>query len=155
MTTHDGHTEHMGPPAPRPCTSCPYRRDVPSGIWDHTEYRKLRAYDNDLPDQPAALFQCHQQDADDDRRRMCAGWVGCHGPTLFALRLALVEDRITPTTYRAVTEYHCPTPLFTTGAAAADHGETDLHDPTAEAAHAIAKIRRARTDLADHATPLD
>ncbi|MGW4372017.1 DUF6283 family protein [Nocardia takedensis] len=76
---------------------CPYRRDVPSGIWDHTEYRKLRAYDNELPDQPAALFQSHQQDAGDDRRRMCAGWVGCHGPTLLALRLALIDDPITPT----------------------------------------------------------
>lgn len=28
-------------PSPRLCESCPYRRDVPSGIWDRSEYAKL------------------------------------------------------------------------------------------------------------------
>ncbi|MGW4369792.1 DUF6283 family protein [Nocardia takedensis] len=140
----------MGPPAPRPCASCPYRRDVPSGIWDHSEYQKLRRYDNDTADQPVALFQCHQHDADDQQRRMCAGWVGCHGHHLLALRLALMQARISPHTFAAAADYHSPTPLFASGSAAADHGETDLHTPTAEAAHAITKIQRARTDLTDH-----
>nr|WP_280343300.1 DUF6283 family protein [Nocardia neocaledoniensis] len=36
--------DKIGPPAPRPCVSCPYRRDVPSGVWDFGEYEKLRGY---------------------------------------------------------------------------------------------------------------
>lgn len=24
-----------------PCETCPYRRDVPSGVWSADEYRKL------------------------------------------------------------------------------------------------------------------
>jgi hypothetical protein len=47
----------------RPCPTCPYRRDVPSGIWQASEYSKLPRYDNDVPDQLAAgatgLFYCH------------------------------------------------------------------------------------------------
>ena len=26
----------------QPCSSCPYRKDVPSGVWAHHEYEKLR-----------------------------------------------------------------------------------------------------------------
>lgn len=46
-------------PAPQPCASCPYRRDVPSGIWAAEEYAKLPAYDADTPFQPPHLFLCH------------------------------------------------------------------------------------------------
>nr|WP_239003987.1 DUF6283 family protein [Nocardia panacis] len=67
----------MGPPAPRPCASCPYRRDVPSGIWHESEYNKLRSYDLDTAYQPTALFECHQTEPDTPAARMCAGWVGC------------------------------------------------------------------------------
>ena len=60
-----------------PCPSCPYRRDVPSGIWDASEYDKLPGYDGDVPDQLTAgafgLFHCHSQ-----QENLCAGWVGCH-----------------------------------------------------------------------------
>ncbi|MGC4989793.1 DUF6283 family protein [Nocardia salmonicida] len=85
----------MGPPAPRPCVSCSYRRDVLSGVWDFDEYQKLRAYDGDMGVQAPQLFQCHQTGADSTGRRMCAGWVGCHGGrALLALRLALIQDRI-------------------------------------------------------------
>lgn len=75
-------------PAPQPCASCPYRRDVASGIWAAEEYAKLPAYDTDTPFQPANLFLCHQTSAGDPRARVCAGWVGCHGSDLLALRLA-------------------------------------------------------------------
>jgi hypothetical protein len=70
-----------------PCGSCPYRRDVPSGIWDASEYAKLPGYDAGWPDeQPTAAFFCHQQDDE-----LCSGWVGCHNMVeSFGLRLAFL-----------------------------------------------------------------
>ncbi|MFD7961193.1 DUF6283 family protein [Streptomyces zaomyceticus] len=41
------------PPAPRPCASCPYRRDVPSGVWSRGDYVKLPLYDGPTWTQPA------------------------------------------------------------------------------------------------------
>lgn len=137
----------LQPPAPRPCTSCPYRRDVPSGVWHAEEYEKLRAYDLDTALQPHGLFQCHQTEIDSDLRRMCAGWVGCHGSELLGLRLALVQGRISGATFQAAVDYRSPVPLFRSGAEAADHGQTDIHRPSIDAAHAIAKISRHRSDL--------
>lgn len=37
-----------------PCHSCPYRRDVPSGVWATEEYDKLLPYDADTASQPSA-----------------------------------------------------------------------------------------------------
>ncbi|MCC9181145.1 DUF6283 family protein [Mycolicibacterium mageritense] len=84
----------MGVPAPRPCASCPYRRDAPSGIWDASEYRKLPAYDGEAQDQPLNLFVCHQTNGDDPNARLCGGWVACHGGELMALRLAVIRGRV-------------------------------------------------------------
>ncbi|MGW1053578.1 DUF6283 family protein [Streptomyces sp. NPDC002521] len=141
----------LRPPAPRPCSSCPYRRDVPSGIWASEEYEKLRRYDAPTPDQPAALFQCHQADADSDARRICAGWAGCHdGAHLLALRLALLDGHIDSSTHQAILEYVSPIPLFTSGGEAATHGQADVDLPSNEAVHLIAKIRRTRGDLRPH-----
>lgn len=41
-----------------PCSSCPYRRDVPSGVWHREEYEKLLQYDDSTEILPA--FMCHQ-----------------------------------------------------------------------------------------------
>ncbi|MFJ3439008.1 DUF6283 family protein [Streptomyces cyaneofuscatus] len=140
----------LRPPAQRPCESCPYRRDVPAGIWASEEYAKLRRYDAETPHQPVRLFQCHQSDAESAARRVCAGWAGCHeGADLLALRLAVLEGRIDATTYRAVVEYVSPVPLFSSGCEAADHGETYIDAPTAEARSLINKIARARNDLVE------
>ncbi|WP_310404595.1 DUF6283 family protein [Nocardia kruczakiae] len=140
-------TDAVGPPAPRPCSSCPYRRDVPSGVWHADEYNKLREYDKEMPDQPVALFQCRQTDADSDLRRLCAGWAACHGDNLLALRLALVENRISPAVFEATIGYRSPTPLFDTGTAAADHGQRDIDNPSTAAVHTMAKISPRRPDL--------
>lgn len=137
-------------PAPRPCESCPYRRDVPAGIWAGEEYAKLRRYDADTPGQPQSMFQCHQADAESDARRVCAGWAGCHdGEGLLSLRLALLSGRIDSVTYWAVVEYKTPVPLFPSGNAAADHGESGIDEPVAEACRLIRKISRTRSDLVD------
>ncbi|MGW7748709.1 DUF6283 family protein [Streptomyces chartreusis] len=156
---HVRHTQRvhpvMRPPAPRPCDSCPYRRDVPSGIWAHEEYDKLRGYDAPTPEQPSRLFQCHQADADSTTRRICAGWAGCHGEHLLGLRVALVEGRIDEATFAAAAAYESPVALFGSGSEAADHGQTDIHWPGGEAGRLIGKITRTRSDLRTAPLPED
>lgn len=137
----------MRPPAPRPCESCPYRRDVPSGVWAREEYDKLRRYDAPTPEQPPGLFQCHQADAASPAGRICAGWAGCHGTGLLGLRVALIEGRIDSETFRAATEYHSPVALFSSGSEASDHGQAGLEQPGAASARMIGKIIRVRGDL--------
>ncbi|MFE3263622.1 DUF6283 family protein [Streptomyces sp. NPDC059215] len=136
------------PPAPRPCESCPYRCDVPAGIWAREEYEKLRRYDADTPSQPPRVFQCHQTDADSDALRVCAGWAGCHeGAGLLALRLAVIDGTMDSTTYQEVIEYESPVPLFSSGNEAAAHGEAGIDAPSEEARRMIGKISRTRKDL--------
>ncbi|WP_353962952.1 DUF6283 family protein [Streptomyces sp. NBC_00878] len=136
----------LRPPAQRPCESCPYRRDVPAGIWASEEYAKLRRYDAETPDQPAGLFQCHQADADSAVRRVCAGWAGCHeGEELLALRLAVLDGCIDAATYRTVVEYVSPVPLFPSGSEAAAHGGAGIAAPVKEARRLINKIARHAT----------
>lgn len=136
------------PPAPRPCASCPYRQDVPSGVWAASEYAKLPAYDQPTFAQPARLFLCHQHDRDDDRARVCAGWAGCHdGDHLLALRVAVASGEITVETADAIRDYASPVPLFTSGMEAAVHGMREIHRPSPDACTAIDKISRQRTDI--------
>ncbi|MET7944191.1 DUF6283 family protein [Streptomyces sp. NPDC005302] len=137
----------LRPPAPRPCDSCPYRRDVPPGVWTHEEYEKLRRYDAVTAEQPSALFQCHQNDAGSPGR-ICAGWAGCHGEELLGLRVALLRGWIDEATFRAAAQYHSPVALFDSGTEAADHGQADVHQPGADATRLMDKIGRIRSDLA-------
>lgn len=98
-------------PAKRPCGTCPYRRDVPAGIWDASEYAKLADYDGETFEQRSMrLFFCHKADG-----HLCAGWVACHDTDhLLALRL----HRVDPSVYT----YRSPVPVFASGAQARDHG---------------------------------
>ena len=130
----------MKPPAPRPCESCPYRRDVPSGVWAAEEYDKLRDFDDDLGPRMMNVFYCHQHDAEDDRARLCAGWVGCHGAGSIGLRIAVASGRIS----RTVFAYESPVPLFASGAEAADHGQAEIAYPSDDAARLIDKITATR-----------
>lgn len=134
-------------PAPKPCASCPYRRDVPSGVWHPDEYAKLRRYDEDTSQQPAGLFICHQTDAEHDARRVCAGWVGCHGDQLLGLRLAAISGAMTQEDILACFNYRSPVPLFDTGADAAEHGTRDALSPSVAAVNAGRKIIRRRRDI--------
>jgi hypothetical protein len=119
-------------PSKAPCGTCPYRLDVPSGIWAETEYVKLPEYDGDIGEQAmkgaTALFFCHQNDG-----HLCAGWVGCHGGTnLLATRLHECD----PSTY----DYVSPVPLFKSGEEACEHGLEDIDDPGEAAQIAIEKL---------------
>lgn len=130
-------------PAPRPCSSCPYRRDVPSGIWAAEEYAKLPAYDRPTYAQPLGLFLCHQTAGDDPGARVCAGWVGCHGDQLLGVRLAISRGLLPG----EVTAYSTEVPLFRSGTEAARHGMAGVAAPSAEAVAAGEKITRRRTDM--------
>lgn len=125
-------------PAKNPCGSCPYRKDVPSGVWDATEYEKLPPYDNDTADQPFGAFFCHQQDG-----RLCAGWVACHDmPNNLGLRMAASMGHITKEEYEGALNYTTDVPLHESGAAACEHGLERLANPEPKAQRTIDKLTR-------------
>lgn len=121
--------------AKAPCKSCPYRRDVPSGLWHEDEYDKLPNYDGSIVDQAmngaTSVFMCHQQDG-----RLCAGWVAAHNSELLALRLRGHEIE------SSVWDYKSPVPVFPSGKEAADHGKRDIATPSTTAISAIKTLER-------------
>jgi hypothetical protein len=124
------------PPAPRPCESCPYRRDVPSGVWAPEEYAKLPLYDRPTFEQPPAVFLCHQQDG-----RVCAGWAGCHDMDE-SLALRFAAHGMPADTLDAIRDHVSPVPLWPSGEAAAAHGLAEVDAPGADAERVIAKLVR-------------
>ena len=129
-------------PAKAPCKSCPYRRDVPSGVWHESEYDKLPDYD--APDlgsgQPIGAFYCHQSDG-----RLCAGWVGCHDmDNNIGLRMAVSYEHISAEDYHAALDYESPVELFESGAEAAAHGKKQITSPDTQARRAIARLERKK-----------
>lgn len=119
-----------------PCKSCPYRQDVPPGVWAAEEYEKLPGYDGEMIDQITAgatgLFMCHQRDGN-----LCAGWVAAHGSdNLLALRLSArkVKDE--------VWGYKSPIPVFSSGQEACDHGKSGIEKPDTRAKRMIDRLVR-------------
>ena len=129
----------MKPRPNGPCASCPYRRDVPSGVWSAKEYDKLPGYDGQTFEQTAiGVFKCHQ-----GKEEICAGWAGVHGNAdSLALRLATYLDPAVDV--QAVIGYESPVPLFASGAEAAEHGKRDIDAPSDKARATVKKITRAR-----------
>lgn len=122
--------------AKAPCKSCPYRRDVPSGVWHESEYDKLPRYDGEVISQllagAAGLFMCHQKDG-----HLCAGWIATHGvDNLLALRMSPVAPE--------VWDYECPVPVFASGAEAAAHGMAEILNPAPLAQRTIGRLARKR-----------
>jgi Family of unknown function (DUF6283) len=131
-------------PAKAPCRSCPYRRDVPSGVWAKEEYEKLPGYDGTTGQQLEAgamgAFFCHQQTG-----RLCAGWVGCHDMNeSLGLRLASMHGSISERDVDAAFDYVSPVPLFDSGAEAAAHGLAQLEEPGEQARRTIDRLERKR-----------
>lgn len=120
-------------PRKRPCASCPYRKNAPSGVWSEDEYDKLPRYDGDIPEQESQrLFMCHQQDG-----CLCSGWLGHRDPNeLLAIRIALVQGRVDGDAL----EYTTDVPLFASGAHAREHGLRDIAAPGERAQETIEKI---------------
>lgn len=120
--------------AARPCASCPYRKDVPSGIWMKEEYDKLPAYDGDVPDQlmkgAIGVFMCHQRDGN-----LCAGWLACHGArNLLGMRLQAKHAD------SKVWGYKTDVPVFGSGAEAREHGMRDIAKPGPKAKRLVSKL---------------
>ena len=127
-------------PAARPCGSCPYRRDVPSGVWAAEEYDKLPPYDQPTWAQPPAVFCCHQQDG-----RLCAGWVGCHDmQESLGLRIAAANEHLDPDAVDAALDYVSPIALWESGAAAAAHGRAEVETPSTRARRTVEQLKRKR-----------
>lgn len=134
--------------AERPCSTCPYRLDLPSGVWDAEEYAKLPLYDGEMAEQALAgatrPFDCHHK----PHELLCAGWVGTHGAeNLLALRILAVRGDagdLDP----AVWSHEPAVPLFASGADAAAHGLRDIEAPGPEALAAIARVARSRAGSA-------
>lgn len=139
-------TPHGPPvPAPRPCGSCPYRRDVPSGVWDESEYAKLPEYDHpETAYQPPSAFHCHQQDG-----RLCAGWVAVHDmQESLGFRLFATLGALTPEQVDAIIDYETDVPLFASGAEAAAHGLREVEHPSAKAVKTITRLERRKQGAA-------
>lgn len=127
-------------PAKNPCGSCPYRKDVPSGVWHENEYKKLPEYDKETPYQPPGAFFCHQQNG-----RLCAGWVGCHDmQESLGLRFAGIFGLLSEDDLDAALDYESPVELFESGQAAADHGRAQIEAPDSKAQKTIDKLVRKR-----------
>jgi hypothetical protein len=118
------------------CTACPYRRDVPSGVWSAVEYDKLADYDKPTAEQPMQYFGCHATP-----EFICHGWAVVHGRQdheheLVSLRLAAslgVYDMDTEIPAEGV-------PLFSSGTEAAEHGKRDILNPSPEAKEVSARL---------------
>lgn len=126
-------------PRKTPCPSCPYRRDVPSGIWSAEEYDKLPGYDGSTAEQAMAgafaPFFCHQRTGE-----LCAGWVGCHDmDENLAIRVSREDLDVD-----AIFEYQSPVPLFSSGAEAAEHGKREIRCPGASARKKIDSLIQMR-----------
>jgi hypothetical protein len=135
-------SEHGGAPARRPCGSCPYRRDCPSGVWSEDEYEKLPRYDEpETGRQPPSAFFCHSQDG-----RLCAGWVAVHDmDNSLGLRFATVTGAITVEAAQAACDYETDVPVFDSGAEAAAHGLRDVLAPSEGAVRMIRRLHRKLT----------
>jgi len=109
---------------------------VPSGVWHPQEYDKLRRYDADTIEQPAAAFTCHQGAGD-----VCSGWLGHRDPVdLLAVRIGLMSGHLDP----SCADYTTTVALFGSGTEAADHGCSQVEVPGERARAAIRKITTVR-----------
>ena len=125
----------MGAIRSMPCSACPYRRDVPSGVWSADDYAKLPPYDRPTLDQPVQAFPCHATS-----EHLCHGWAVCHSGRghdreLLALRFVAVLSGADPEIPEATV------PLFDSGTEAAEHGLRDVNHPSSEARLTMARLQ--------------
>ena len=125
----------------RPCHSCPYRQDVPSGIWAESEYVKLPEYDKQTSIQPFRVFHCHDRDGS-----ICRGWWDCHsqnppGHELISVRILGVFGQISDVPPPS------DVPCFTTGQEACDHGVKMIDNPDEDACHRVELLTDKHPDM--------
>lgn len=122
-----------------PCASCPYRRDVPSGIWSSEEYEKILRYDNETWQQPPRAFLCHQADG-----CLCRGWLDVHGSGLLGLRIACAIGTLDPEAVSKALDEDPATPVFASAAEAAKHGRRAIKRPGKKAREMVSKLEKKR-----------
>lgn len=127
-----------------PCSTCPYMKSTPPGVWDESEYLKLPDYDKPTAEQPPGLFMCHNGDANS---LVCAGWLAVHNRMphsheLLALRFASLNRDFDPALY----EYDTKVELFASGQEAHDHGVSGIDERTAKAIDKAERAQRRRND---------
>ena len=122
--------------APGPCGSCPYRRDVPPGVWHPDEYEKLRGYDEG--GLALGIFLCHQTNAT-GRETVCRGWLTVASDSI-AVRLGLARGLLTTAMRDALVDVD----LYPNGAEAAEAGMAGVDDPTPETRLMISRLIRKR-----------
>jgi hypothetical protein len=120
---------------PDPCSSCPYRRDTPSGVWGAEEYLKLPAYDEFMGG--AGTFLCHHSPVT-GCDTVCRGWLEVQHGNLFA-RIAAHRVEVNK-------ENENPTkvPLYSSGAEACRAGLRGVRRPGKKAQTVIQKLVKAR-----------
>ena len=116
--------------AANPCSSCPYRKDTPPGVWAAEEYEKLPAWDDPLR-LDAGVFLCHKG----DRKLVCRGWLEVHHENI-GVRLALLRNIIDLGAHREPTKV----PLYKSGRAACAAGLRGVKRPSKKACEVIVKL---------------
>ncbi len=122
--------------APNPCNTCPYRRDVPAGIWAANEYEKLPQYDGDAIDMIGSIFHCHQENAT-GIDTVCRGWLSVHADSV-PVRVAVMQGWLTPEQRDAEVNV----PLFASGAEACKAGLAGVKTPDEAACLAVEKLAK-------------
>lgn len=126
-----------------PCTSCPYRRDCPSGVWSAEDYFKLVKYDRN---EEFAVFLCHQTELAGEEI-VCRGWLTVQIDSV-AARLAVLRGMLTDAQRCA----KVTVPLYKTGLAAAEAGLRAINRPGKAAKKIINRLLGQSTrirELAD------
>ena len=120
-----------------PCKSCPYRKDVPSGVWHADEYERLKDYDQETFAQPFGIFLCHQQN-----ESLCRGWLDCHGSKLLAVRVGCSMHLLDPAAVDQALSEGPIVPVFASGREACEHGMKDIKKPKVKARRVIDFLTR-------------
>ena len=83
------------------CSTCPYRRDTPAGVWHPDEYAKLARYDEkpyvrgeEQKPPELSTFHCHQENAT-GQPTVCRGWLSVHADSV-AVRMCLMRGSLKP-----------------------------------------------------------
>lgn len=127
--------------ADEPCSSCPYRKDTPPGVWHESEYEKLRGYDDGPQGQTSfAAFLCHHSTA--ACQLACRGWLTVHRESV-AARLAVMTGVVSDEQRHAAVSVE----LYANGNEAADAGLAGVTNPSEAAiqvSRKLSKHKRAR-----------
>lgn len=121
--------------ASNPCATCPYRKDVPSGVWHHDEYERLRKFDDEPRADNLGTFLCHQTNVC-GKEIACKGWLMVHRESV-AVRLAMLRGHIDESAFSPT-----DVALHDSGNAAADFGQRDIERPRRTALKVMQKLKR-------------